>query len=70
MRLLISLCLFILFSLTADSVYAGTKGKIAGKVTDSSGEVLVGVQVFIEGTTRGTTTDVDGKYSLVNLDPG
>jgi outer membrane receptor protein involved in Fe transport len=51
-------------------VYAGTKGKIAGKVTDSSGEVLVGVQVFIEGTTRGTTTDIDGKYSLVNLDPG
>ena len=70
MRLLISLSLFIFFSLTADSVYAGTKGKIAGKVTDSSGEVLVGVQVFIEGTTRGTTTDVDGKYSLVNLDPG
>ncbi|MDC0592316.1 TonB-dependent receptor [Balneolaceae bacterium] len=70
MRLLTSLCLFILLSLTAESVYAGTKGKIAGKVTDSSGEVLVGVQVFIEGTTRGTTTDVDGKYSLVNLDPG
>ena len=70
MRLLTSLCLFILLSFTAESVYAGTKGKIAGKVTDSSGEVLVGVQVFIEGTTRGTTTDVDGKYSLVNLDPG
>lgn len=70
MRQLIGLCLVILFSLNSISVFAGTKGKIAGKVSDNSGEALVGVQVFIEGTTKGTTTDVDGKYSLVNLDPG
>ena len=70
MRQLIGLCLIILFSFNSISVFAGTKGKIAGKVSDNSGEALVGVQVFIEGTTRGTTTDVDGKYSLVNLDPG
>ncbi len=70
MRLLFSLLVITIVSLSSSSLYAGTKGKIAGKVTDSNGEALVGVQVFIEGTTKGTTTDVDGKYSLVNLDPG
>ena len=70
MRLLFSLLVITIVSLSSSSLYAGTKGKIAGKVTDSNGETLVGVQVFIEGTTKGTTTDVDGKYSLVNLDPG
>jgi outer membrane receptor protein involved in Fe transport len=56
--------------MTATSVFAGTKGKVAGTVVDESGETLVGVQVFIEGTTKGTITDIDGKYSIVNLDPG
>jgi len=70
MRLLFSLFIITIITLTSPSIYAGTKGKIAGKVTDSNGETLVGVQVFIEGTTKGTTTDLDGKYSLVNLDPG
>ncbi len=48
----------------------GTKGKIAGTVIDDFNEPLIGVQVFIEGTTKGTLTDIDGKYSIVNLDPG
>ena len=56
--------------LSTASAYAGTKGKIAGTVVDASGETLVGVQVFIEGTTRGTVTDIDGKYTIINLDPG
>ena len=39
---------------------------INGTVTDfSSGEAMAGVNVFIEGTTSGTTTDINGKYSLV-----
>lgn len=66
-KLALTLCIALLMtSLT----FAGTKGKIAGTVVDESGETLVGVQVFIDGTTKGTTTDIDGKYSIVNLDPG
>ncbi len=42
---------------------------ISGKVTDSSGDSLPGVTVAIEGTTRGTITDIDGSYSLSNV-PG
>ncbi|MCG8372108.1 MAG: TonB-dependent receptor, partial [Balneolales bacterium] len=65
---ILSLLFVIVF--ISETSFAGTKGKIAGTVTDDFGETLVGVQVIIDGTTRGTTTDLEGKYTLVNLDPG
>jgi TonB-linked SusC/RagA family outer membrane protein len=38
---------------------------VTGLVTDaSSGESLPGVSIVIEGTTTGTVTDLDGKFSL------
>ena len=37
---------------------------VTGKVTDSKGEPLPGVSVLQKGTTRGTTTDSDGRYTL------
>lgn len=47
------------------------KGKVTGKVTDgATGEVLIGVAVFIEGTTTGGSTDLDGKYTITNLSAG
>lgn len=42
---------------------------ISGKVTDSSGNILPGVTVVVKGTTTGTITDIDGRYSLSNI-PG
>ncbi|MFV1883496.1 MAG: TonB-dependent receptor [Balneola sp.] len=63
-----ALLLFALLIIT-DPLQAQTKGKIAGEVIDEFGEPLIGVQVFIENTTRGVLTDIDGKYSIVNLDP-
>jgi len=42
---------------------------VSGKVTDSSGATLPGVSVVVKGTTSGTITDMDGKYSLGNV-PG
>ncbi len=38
--------------------------KVSGKVTDSSGEPLLGVNVIVKGTTNGTITDLNGGYSL------
>ena len=38
--------------------------KVSGTVTDNSGEPLIGVYVLVEGTTTGTSTDFDGKYTL------
>jgi len=46
---------------------AGQKKTISGKVTDSSGSPLPGVTIIIKGTTTGTITDNEGKYSLSNL---
>jgi TonB-linked SusC/RagA family outer membrane protein len=37
---------------------------ITGKVTDSLGIAMAGVNVIVKGTTTGTTTDVDGNYSI------
>ena len=37
---------------------------ITGVVTDESGEPLIGAGVFVEGTTVGTITGIDGDYSL------
>ena len=39
--------------------------KVSGQVTDSkTGEPLIGVNVVIKGTTKGTVTDVNGNYTL------
>jgi hypothetical protein len=39
--------------------------KVSGKITDAStGEGLPGVNVLIQGTTIGTTTDIDGNYTI------
>ncbi|MBK7214175.1 MAG: SusC/RagA family TonB-linked outer membrane protein [Bacteroidales bacterium] len=39
--------------------------KVTGRVTDEkTGETLVGVAIQVKGTTSGTTTSVDGTYSI------
>ena len=40
---------------------------ITGKVTDNTGSSLPGVTVLVKGTTQGTITDFDGKYTLSNI---
>jgi TonB-linked SusC/RagA family outer membrane protein len=37
---------------------------VAGVVYDQAGATIIGVSVLIEGTTRGTITDVEGKFNL------
>jgi outer membrane receptor protein involved in Fe transport len=60
----------ILMGLAATLV-AGERGKIAGRVTDAeNGQPLPGVDVMIEGTTVGTSTNVDGYYMILNVPPG
>ena len=39
-------------------------GQVSGIVTDSSGEPLPGVTIVIEGTNLGTTSGMDGEYTL------
>ncbi|GAB4328115.1 MAG: TonB-dependent receptor [Calditrichia bacterium] len=50
---------------------AGTTGKIAGVVRDkNSGEGLIGVNIIVEGTSLGGTTDLDGSFIILNIPPG
>ena len=43
----------------------GQNATITGKVVDPKGEPLVGVSVLEQGTTNGTVTDMNGRYSIV-----
>lgn len=40
------------------------KKKVTGTVTDSEGIPVIGANVVVKGTTNGTVTDMDGKFSL------
>ncbi|MDR3628296.1 MAG: TonB-dependent receptor [Ignavibacteriaceae bacterium] len=52
-------------------VFAGTTGKIKGKVTDlQTGEPLIGANVIVSGTSLGAATDVKGEYTISNLNAG
>jgi hypothetical protein len=43
---------------------------ISGTVTDENGEPLYGVNVFLDGTTIGASTDQDGNYRIDNVSLG
>jgi uncharacterized protein (TIGR02231 family) len=43
---------------------ANQSNKIKGKIRDANGETLVGVSIAIQGTTRGTLTDMNGDFEL------
>jgi hypothetical protein len=67
-------CIAVMFSGLSYGITAGrTKAvfkqiTITGTVTSTTGETLSGVSILFKGTTTGTTTDVDGKYSLTLAD--
>lgn len=42
--------------------------QISGRITDTSGEPLIGVNISEKGTSNGTITDFDGKFTL-NVSP-
>lgn len=61
----------ILIFLLGTLVYAGTTGKIAGKIIDkATGEALIGANVIIVGTTMGASADIDGNYFILNIPLG
>ncbi|MEX0721898.1 MAG: TonB-dependent receptor [Balneolaceae bacterium] len=64
---LITLLLFFLLH----SFVVAQSGKIQGKVLEAgTGEPLIGATVSIQNTTKGTVTDVDGEYLMLNVEPG
>ncbi|MEM8968438.1 MAG: TonB-dependent receptor [Bacteroidota bacterium] len=59
--------LLIILWMTVTSVQAQS---LRGTVTDGSGEPLAGATVIVKNTTRGTATDLNGKYALDQLSVG
>jgi len=64
-RSLIGMLFFCCMLFALPNVVAQTTGNpISGIVVDAQGESLIGVSVLIKGTTTGTITDVNGKFSI------
>ncbi len=57
-----------IFFLTFTHVIAASV-RISGKVTEENGEPVPFASVYIEGSSRGTTTNIEGNYNL-ELEPG
>lgn len=61
----------LLFFIFAQFSFAQGKGGIQGKISDAStNEELFGANVFIKGTTLGSSTDINGEYIIRNIDVG
>ncbi|MBD1398037.1 TonB-dependent receptor [Pontibacter sp. JH31] len=58
--------LLTLLAILHTTVYClGQQGTLSGTVTDkTNGEAIIGAVVFIKGTSKGTTTDYNGHYTL------
>jgi outer membrane receptor protein involved in Fe transport len=63
---------FILFILIGSHfLFAGTSGKLTGRISDgSTGEPLIGVNVFLPSTGQGAASDINGNYLILNIAPG
>jgi TonB-linked SusC/RagA family outer membrane protein len=59
--------LFLSFGLLGVILAQAQTVNITGKVSDSNGETLPGVNVVIKGTTTGTISNADGEYLLPNV---
>ena len=68
--------LFLLLTGLTQTVYAVNKdfepkdGAIRGRVIDNTKQALPGACVYIDGLQTGDISDVNGFYSIKNLEPG
>lgn len=69
MKQKITLVLLLFFSIIG---YAQTNGSIVGKVQDkeTNNEPLPFANIVIKGTTKGTTSDLDGLFEIADVAPG
>ncbi|MBU2493165.1 MAG: TonB-dependent receptor [Bacteroidetes bacterium] len=67
----IYLKILLVLLIPAVNIFAGTTGKLVGRITDkATGDPLPFVNVIIMGTSLGAATDLDGYYSILNVSPG
>jgi len=62
---------FTLLLLCSCVYWASAQQTISGELLDAeTGETIIGATVVLEGTQKGTTTDIDGKFTLQNVPAG
>ncbi len=65
------LLLMVLALFASSAVFAGTTGKLRGKIINKKSKDAVPFAVVeIEGTTMGAQADVNGEYIIINVPPG
>ena len=61
---------FILCLIFLQLMFAGTTGKISGKVVDENNQPLIGCNIVVKGTSLGAATNIKGEYFILNIPPG
>ena len=62
---------FFVIVFVLNQIFAGTTGKIAGRVVDkNNGTPLAGTNIIVEGMTLGAQSDMDGDFFILNVPPG
>ena len=59
LKVAFTFCCFLL------SLALAAQQDVSGTVSDAQGASLIGVNILVKGTSQGTITDIDGKYTLV-----
>lgn len=67
-KLILSL-LFVVLAM--QQLFAQTNGRISGVVVDgNNGDAIIGANVYLEGTSLGASTDMEGNYVILNVPAG
>jgi len=68
-KIIASISVFLIFSV--NPIYSGTTGKISGTITDKvTGQPLIGVNLIVQGTNLGAATDLEGRFTILEVPPG
>ena len=52
-------------------ILSQTTGKISGTIVDKkTSDPLPGANVYLEGTSFGTASDGEGRFTIINIKPG
>lgn len=63
-RLLTAVAAFIFVMIGAGNAMAQTSRSVKGRIVDDKNEALPGAAVYVQGTTNGTITDIDGNFVI------
>ena len=63
-------CLLVILTLLSSGIVIAQNASVYGVVKDANGTPLVYVNVALEGSSRGSTTDKNGEYTIEDLRPG